>query len=57
MSTDKEPKINTDRSRSQQKRAVEIEDNRYKAQPVDGYQPLYKRLNKQFPTKNYRVED
>lgn len=30
---------------------------RYKAQPVEGYQPEFKRLHKLYPTKNYALED
>jgi hypothetical protein len=36
---------------------IKAQDNRYKAQPVDGYKPLFKRLHQRFPTKNYQVED
>lgn len=33
------------------------EENRYKAQEIEGYKPLFKDLHKQYPTKNYQIED
>jgi hypothetical protein len=34
-----------------------MEANRYKAAPVENYQPLFKKLNKEYPPKNYKLED
>lgn len=41
----------------QARRDAKLEADRYKAQLVENYYPLFKDLNRLYPTKNYALED